>query len=117
MDKYGMIQVIANWIVDGLQSAPAVYTLLMPVIGTLGSGLTGSTTTSNFLFGRLQVTTAKNLGLVTPGRNTVYEIAGTVQVGSVVYTAPGCVDTVVLLFRYAQPPMCSARRQARSLHQ
>ena len=69
--------------------------------GTLGSGLTGSTTTSNFLFGRLQVgaagacrasrvcvcaaansdpndgvqvTTAKKLGLVSPGVNTVYVV-------------------------------------------
>jgi len=50
--------------------------------GTLGSGLTGSTTTSNFLFGRLQVTTAKDLGLVAPGANTVYEIAATNILGA-----------------------------------
>lgn len=82
MDRFGMIQTIADFLVQGLESVPAIYVLLMPVIGTLGSGLTGSTTTSNFLFGRLQVATASNLGLVAPGSNTVYEVAATNILGA-----------------------------------
>jgi len=58
-----MTQSIAEAAVSGLADAPAVYALVAPVIGMMGSALTGSTTTSNFLFGRLQVNTAKSLGL------------------------------------------------------
>lgn len=82
MDRFSMIQVVADFLVDGLSSAPALYALLMPFIGTLGSGLTGSTTTSNFLFGRLQATTAKQLELVQLSVNSVYEVAATNILGA-----------------------------------
>lgn len=102
MDVFGMTSSIAGAIVEGwvgcacadafrsltqrmrarLSDAPIIYALFMPIIGTLGSGLTGSTTTSNFLFGRLQVTTAKDLGLVTATRNSVFEVAGVQVLGA-----------------------------------
>ena len=63
MGRFEMTQAIAIKIVEQLSSVPALYSLCMPIVATLGSGLTGSTTTSNFLFGRLQVNTAKELGL------------------------------------------------------
>lgn len=75
MDKFSMTQSIANTIVSGLTGASGAYTLVMPVIGMLGSALTGSTTTSNFLFARLQVNTAARLGLLT-GKNSVFEVGG-----------------------------------------
>ena len=66
MGRFEMTQAIAIKIVDSLSSVPALYSVCIPIIATLGSGLTGSTTTSNFLFGRLQVNTAKRLGLIAP---------------------------------------------------
>ena len=90
MGRFEMTQAIAIKIVEQLSSVPALYSLCMPIVATLGSGLTGSTTTSNFLFGRLQVNTAKELGLIAPRgclfgappgsgavactRNSIYEI-------------------------------------------
>ena len=81
MGQFEMTQSIAMAIVNALQSSPGVYALVMPVIGMLGSGLTGSTTTSNFLFGRLQVNTAKRLGLLN-GKNSVWEVAAIQILGS-----------------------------------
>merc|ERR1712176_1363227 len=56
----------------------------MPIVGMLGSGLTGSTTTSNFLFGRLQVATALELGIIDPtnGKNTIWEVAAAQILGA-----------------------------------
>lgn len=76
MDRFDMTSSIANTIVSLLESVPGVYALVMPLIGMLGSALTGSTTTSNFLFGRLQVKTSEALGLLSTTRNSVYEIGG-----------------------------------------
>jgi len=59
-----------------IKQKKALYAAFIPVIGMLGSGLTGSTTTSNFLFGQLQVETSIELGLIRPGYNSVWEIAG-----------------------------------------
>lgn len=39
------------------------YPLISPIIGTLGTFVTGSDTSSNVLFGGLQVEVAKTLGL------------------------------------------------------
>lgn len=66
MGRFEMTQAIALKIVQTLSSVPSLYAVCIPIIATLGSGLTGSTTTSNFLFGRLQVNTAKELGLIAP---------------------------------------------------
>jgi lactate permease len=47
-------------------------------MGMFGSALTGSTTTSNFLFGRLQVNTATEIGLL-QGKNSIWEV-GAIQI-------------------------------------
>ena len=82
MVDFGMSQTIADAIVDGLINVPALYAFFIPVIGMLGSGLTGSTTTSNFLFSSLQVQTALKLNIVTPTNNSVYEIVGSQMLGA-----------------------------------
>mmetsp|Transcript_3750 Transcript_3750/g.6582 ORF Transcript_3750/g.6582 Transcript_3750/m.6582 type:complete len:758 (+) Transcript_3750:129-2402(+) len=82
MAGFNMTQTIANGFVGALSDAPAVYTLVAPFIGFLGAGLTGSTTTSNFLFGSLQVQTAIDLGLVTPDKGSVWAVAGVQILGS-----------------------------------
>ena len=56
--RFEMTQALALRLVDLLSGAPALYGFFIPIIATLGSGLTGSTTTSNFLFARLQVRAA-----------------------------------------------------------
>jgi lactate permease len=43
--------------------AGSVFALISPAIGWLGTAITGSDTSSNSLFGALQVTAAKNAGL------------------------------------------------------
>eukprot|EP01084_Bolivina_argentea_P073778 133872_1 len=84
MAAFHMTQTVANGIVAALEDAPQVYVAFMPIIGMMGSGLTGSTTTSNFLFGRLQVTTALELGLIDAknGMNTIWEVAGAQILGA-----------------------------------
>ena len=78
-----MTQSIALAIVDALKSAPEIFAAFIPIIGMLGSGLTGSTTTSNFLFGQLQVQTAVDLKLAGPGTGTtIWQIAGDQILGS-----------------------------------
>ena len=66
MGRFEMTQALALVLVDMLSGAPGLYAFFIPIIATLGSGLTGSSTTSNFLFGRLQVNTAKSLNLIEP---------------------------------------------------
>jgi len=88
MSNFGMTQTIAQGIVKALSGAPEVYALFIPVIGMLGSGLSGSTTTSNFMFARLQVQTAISLGLVrfasvdADPKNSVYRITAAQMLGS-----------------------------------
>lgn len=82
MASFEMTQTIALTFVDGLSSTPSLYAFFIPFIGMLGSGLTGSTTTSNFLFARLQVNTAINLNLIRPGHNSIYEITAAQMLGS-----------------------------------
>jgi L-lactate permease len=81
MIAFEMTQSIAQTIVDGLRGAPNVYAMFIPLIGMLGSGLTGSTTTSNFLFSKLQAQTALDLGLLN-GRNSVYEVTAAQILGA-----------------------------------
>lgn len=87
MAGFNMTQTIAIGIVDlldafGRSGGQALYAFFIPIIGMLGSGLTGSTTTSNFLFGQLQVQTAIDLDLVGNDYNSVWEIAGDQIFGS-----------------------------------
>lgn len=82
MSKFNMTQSIAEAIVGWLSGVPGAYAAFIPIIGMLGSGLTGSTTTSNFLFGQLQVQTSIDLGLVSKNHNTVWEIAGAQILGA-----------------------------------
>ena len=53
----GMISVLAH------KSAFFLFPFLSPLIGTLGTFITGSNTSSNMLFGAFQYTTAKNMGI------------------------------------------------------
>jgi len=64
MSNFGMTQAIATAIVDALSNAPQAYAFFIPIIGMIGSALTGSTTTSNLMFARLQCQTSINLNLV-----------------------------------------------------
>lgn len=64
MSGFGMTKSLSSAVVDGISSTPLAFGFFSPLIGALGAGLTGSTTTSNFLFGRLQIQTAFDLGLV-----------------------------------------------------
>lgn len=60
MDTSGMIEVIAFMLVAMTGKA---YIVIAPVIGALGTFVTGSDTNSNVLFGKLQVTAADQLGV------------------------------------------------------
>lgn len=80
MSGFGMTKTLSGAIVGGIQGTPVLFGFFSPLIGALGAGLTGSTTTSNFLFGRLQVQTALDLGLV---RGVVGLLPGEVRYGSI----------------------------------
>jgi len=82
MSGFGMTQAIAQALVDIFSSHPSGFSIVAPAIGFLGSGLTGSTTTSNFLFGQLQVETALELELVTPEKGSAWAVAGVQILGS-----------------------------------
>ena len=60
MDKSGMITVIATTLVA---TTGIGYVFLSPVIGALGTFITGSDTNANVLFGKLQATAAQQLGI------------------------------------------------------
>lgn len=59
MNLSGQTVTIGMWIAG----AGGVLAFLSPIIGWLGTAVTGSDTSSNSLFGALQVTAAKNAGL------------------------------------------------------
>lgn len=69
MSGFGMTQQMSAAIVRSISGNPKIYGVIAPMLGALGAALTGSTTTSNFLFARLQVQTAFDLGLVVGGPN------------------------------------------------
>jgi lactate permease len=59
MNQSGQTTTIGMWAAgDG-----AAFAFLSPIIGWLGTAITGSDTSSNSLFGVLQVTAAKDAGL------------------------------------------------------
>lgn len=60
MDKSGMITVIATTLVA---TTGVGYVFISPVIGALGTFVTGSDTNANVLFGKLQATAAQQLGI------------------------------------------------------
>jgi lactate permease len=59
MNLSGQTITIGTW----LAGAGAAFALLSPILGWLGVAVTGSDTSSNSLFGALQVTAAKQAGL------------------------------------------------------
>jgi L-lactate permease len=97
MASFEMTQTIALFFVKGLSGSPALYALFIPVIGMIGSGLTGSTTTSNFLFAKLQVNTALSLKLIEPGHNSVYEITAAQMMGASAGEIISPMNAVVIL--------------------
>lgn len=60
MDTAGMIEVLA---VALAAATGAFYPLFAPTIGALGTFLTGSDTSANILFGKLQAQVASNIGV------------------------------------------------------
>jgi lactate permease len=60
MSYSGMVAQIAEFL---MEITGALYPLISPLVGTLGTFVTGSDTTSNVLFGQLQQSVAGNLGL------------------------------------------------------
>ncbi len=60
MDKSGMITIIATTLVSVTGIG---YVFISPVIGALGTFVTGSDTNANVLFGKLQATAAHQLGI------------------------------------------------------
>ena len=59
MNQSGQTITIAQW----LAGAGAAFAFLSPILGWLGTSITGSDTSSNALFGALQVSAAKETGL------------------------------------------------------
>jgi lactate permease len=59
MNSSGQTGALGNW----LATAGSAFALLSPVLGWLGVAVTGSDTSSNSLFGALQVTAANQAGL------------------------------------------------------
>ena len=59
MNNSGQTGALGNW----LAAAGSAFALLSPVLGWLGVAVTGSDTSSNSLFGALQVTAAAKAGL------------------------------------------------------
>jgi lactate permease len=59
MNNSGQTGALGNW----LATAGSAFALLSPVLGWLGVAVTGSDTSSNSLFGALQVTAANQAGL------------------------------------------------------
>jgi L-lactate permease len=85
MSGFGMTKILSSSLVNAATSHPASYGIIGVILGAIGAGLTGSTTTSNFLFGRLQVQTALDLGLVRGGPDrfgSIWSVCGLQILGS-----------------------------------
>src|SRR6187397_3396867 len=59
MNLSGQTTTIGRW----MAGAGAAFAILSPILGWLGVAVTGSDTSSNSLFGALQVTAANQVGL------------------------------------------------------
>jgi len=77
MGRFGMTQELATLIGDWFHDVSGLFVVIMPLIGLIGSFLSGSTTTSVLLFGQLQVEICRSMGLIdtAAGYNSVYEVA------------------------------------------
>ncbi len=71
MNNTGMTNDIAKGLV---QLTGAVFPFFAPLIGSIGTFVTGSATNANILFGKLQATAAGDLGLVNQG--TFFGVSG-----------------------------------------
>jgi len=71
MNNTGMTNDIANGLV---LLTGAAYPFFAPLIGSIGTFVTGSATSANILFGKLQATAAANLGLV--NQSTFFGVSG-----------------------------------------
>jgi L-lactate permease len=97
MSGFGMTGALSSALVDLTKNNPPSFGVISILLGALGAGLTGSTTTSNFLFGRLQVQTALDLGLVRGGPNrvgSIWSVAGAQILGSSVGEAIAPLNAV-----------------------
>jgi hypothetical protein len=83
MKYFGMTKYLGSLIMDGLADNPGVYVLFVPIIGFVGAGLVGSSTTATFLFAQLQMNTCLELGIIVPGtRNSPEEVAAMQLIGA-----------------------------------
>ena len=71
MNNTGMTNDIAKGLVE---LTGAVFPFFAPLIGSIGTFVTGSATNANILFGKLQATAASDLGLVNQG--TFFGVSG-----------------------------------------
>lgn len=91
MDYSGMIQILAKGLAEGTQS---YYPFVAPIIGWIGTFLTGSDTSSNVLFGKLQISVADNLHLnstwISASNTTGATIAKIVSLQSISIATSAC---------------------------
>ncbi|MHB1414796.1 MAG: L-lactate permease, partial [Chloroflexota bacterium] len=76
------------------QATGSVFPLVSPFVGVLGCFTTGSNTTSNVMFGALQMETAKGLGISTVLVAAAQSIGG--SLGSIIAPAKVMVGTAVV---------------------
>ena len=91
MNDTGMTTLLAHRIA---QATGSVFPLVSPFVGVLGCFTTGSNTTSNVMFGALQMETAKGLGISTVLVAAAQSIGG--SLGSIIAPAKVMVGTAVV---------------------
>ncbi len=109
MKYFGMTTSIATTLIYFIGDYEVIYVFFIPIIGMLGSGLTGSTTTSNVLFGGLHIEAASKLGLSFKQVSAAQVLGSTTgemispMNAVVVATAVGLKDKESLLIRRMLP--------------
>ena len=91
MNDTGQTTLLAHGIA---RATGAVFPLLSPYIGVLGCFMTGSNTTSNVMFGSLQMETAKGLGVSTVILAAAQSVGG--SMGSIIAPAKVLVGAAVV---------------------
>ncbi len=91
MNDTGMTTTLAQGIA---RATGAVFPLLSPYVGVLGCFMTGSNTTSNVMFGALQMETAKGLGISTVVISAAQSAGG--SLGSAIAPAKVLVGAAVV---------------------
>ena len=91
MNDAGMTATLAHGIA---RATGPLFPLLSPFIGVLGCFMTGSNTTSNVMFGALQVETARGLGVSTVLIAAAQSVGG--SLGSIVAPAKVLIGAVVV---------------------